>query len=65
MAVDLLSHGSQMVFAASDSTEDKSMPDDNSLAVAIARAWQWQEELESGEYSTTEELASAKWIDIS
>ena len=32
---------------------------------AIARAWKWQEELESGEYSTIEELASAKKIDVS
>ena len=32
---------------------------------AIAWAWKWQEELESGEYSTIEELASAKKIDVS
>lgn len=33
--------------------------------IAIARAWQWQEELESGEYSTVDELATAKKIDVS
>ncbi len=45
--------------------EDKSKSDDNALVVALARAWQWQEELESGEYSTVEELATAKQIDVS
>jgi hypothetical protein len=33
--------------------------------ISLARAWQWQEELESGEYSTVEELASANKIDVS
>ncbi len=33
------------------------------MAVAIARAWQWQEELESGEYASIEELARAKKVD--
>ena len=34
-------------------------------AIALACAWQWQEEPESGEYSTVEELASANKIDVS
>lgn len=42
-----------------------SKSDDNALAVAIARARQWQEELESGEYSTIEDLAAAKKTDVS
>ena len=33
--------------------------------IASACAWKWQEELESGEYSTIEELASANKIDVS
>ena len=32
---------------------------------ALARAWQWQEELESGKYSGVEELARAKKVDRS
>ena len=33
--------------------------------IAFARAWQWQEAPEAGEYSTVEELASANKIDVS
>ena len=33
--------------------------------IALARAWQWREEPEAEEYSTIEELASAKKIDVS
>ena len=59
-------NGRQMIFAAGgDGVENKSKSDDNALVVALARAWQWQEELESGEYSTVEELASANKIDVS
>ena len=58
-------NGRQMIFAAGDTTEDNSKSDDNALVVALARAWQWQEELESGEYSTVQELASAKKSDVS
>jgi hypothetical protein len=57
-------NGRQLVFAAGgDGAEGNSKSDDNALVVAIARAWQWQEELESGEYSTVEDLASAKKLD--
>ena len=31
--------------------------------MAIARAWQWQEELETGKYSTIQDLARAKKVD--
>lgn len=33
------------------------------LAVAIAKAWAWQEQLESGEFGTLEELATANNVD--
>ena len=33
------------------------------LATAIAKSYQWQEQLESGEYTTLEELASANGVD--
>ncbi len=45
--------------------EGNSNSGENALVVALARAWQWQEELESGEYSTVEQLATAKKIDVS
>jgi hypothetical protein len=54
-----------MIFAEGDVGTSNSKSDDNALALAIARAWKWQEELESGEYSGVEELASAKKIDVS
>ena len=54
-------NGRQMIFAAGE--ESKAGSDDNALVVALARAWQWQEELESGEYSTVNELARAKKLD--
>ena len=40
--------------------EDFVPSENNALALAIARAWKWQEELESGKYPSVEELASAK-----
>lgn len=57
--------GRQMIFAAGDGPEDNSKSDDSALVVSLARAWQWQEELEAGEYSTVEEMATAKKIDLS
>ena len=58
-------NGRQMIFAAGNNADDSTKSDDNALVVAIARAWQWQEELESGEFSTVEDLASTKKIDVS
>ena len=58
-------NGRQMIFAEGEVGTSNSKSEDNALALAIARAWKWQEELESGEYSTIEELASAKKIDVS
>lgn len=37
----------------------------DSLVTAIAKAYAWQEEYESGEYGTIEELAKAKGVDRS
>lgn len=58
-------NGRQMIFAAGEGEEDKSKADNHALVVALARAWQWQEELESGKYSGVEELARAKKVDRS
>jgi hypothetical protein len=58
-------NGRQMIFAEGEGGASNSKSEDNALALAIARAWKWQEELESGEYSSVEELASAKKIDVS
>ena len=54
-----------MIFAEGEVGPSNSKSEDNALAFAIARAWKWQEELESGEYATIEELAFAKKIDVS
>ena len=54
-----------MIFAAGNNADDSTKSDDNAPVVAIARAWKWQEELESGEFSKVEDLASAKKIDVS
>ena len=56
-------NGRQMIVAADE--ESQARPDDNALAVAIARAWQWQEELGSGKYASIEDLARAKKVDRS
>ena len=53
-----------MILAEGKDGASNSKSKDNLLALAIARAWKWQEELESGEYSSVEELASAKKIDV-
>ena len=54
-------NGRQMIVAADE--ESTAGPDDNAPAVAIARAWQWQEELESGKHASIEDLARAKKVD--
>jgi hypothetical protein len=53
-------NGRQMVFSTNDGAEES---ESHALVVALAKAWQWQEELESGEYSTIEELAGANNVD--
>ena len=54
-----------MIFAAGEGGASNSKSEDNALALAIARAWKWQEDFESGEYSGVEELARAKKVDRS
>ena len=54
-----------MIFAEGEGGASNSKSEDNALALANTRACKWQEELESGEYSGVEELASAKKIDVS
>ena len=58
-------NGRQMIFVAGEDGASHSKSDDNALALAIARAWKWQEELESGKYASLEELARAKKVDRS
>ena len=49
---------------AEESTNAKDIDDINlTLASAIAKAWAWQDQLESGEYGTLEELATANKVD--
>jgi hypothetical protein len=54
-----------MIFAEGEVGPSNSKSDDNALALAIARAWKWQEELESGQYASLEELAHSKGVDRS
>ena len=54
-----------MIFAEGEDGVSSTKSEDNEMAFAIARAWKWQEELESREYPGVEELASAKKIDVS
>jgi hypothetical protein len=58
-------NGRQMIFAAGEGADEKSKSDNHALVVALARGWQWQEELESGQYASLEELAQAKGVDRS
>jgi hypothetical protein len=56
-------NGRQMIFAEGEDRASNSKSEDNALALAIARAWKWQEELESGKYASIEDLARAKKLD--
>ena len=56
-------NGRQMIFAAGEDGKPIQNRTTTLWQLAIARAWQWQEELESGEYSTVNELARAKKLD--
>jgi hypothetical protein len=56
-------NGRQMIFASGESEDEKSKADNHALVVALARAWQWQEALESSQYSTIGELAKANQVD--
>jgi hypothetical protein len=56
-------NGRQMIFAEGEGEDEKSKADNHALVVALARAWHWQEELESGQYSSIGELAEANQVD--
>lgn len=61
-------NGRQMVSARNSNGLVSVQSDSNSdatLVAAIAKAWAWQEELESGQYSSLEELAQSKSVDRS
>jgi hypothetical protein len=49
-----------MIFAAGEGGTSNSKSEDNALAFAIARAWKWQEELESGQYASLEARSTPK-----
>jgi hypothetical protein len=59
-------NGRQMILAQDDASGANHQPapaPNNALAANIAKAWMWQEQLESGEYATLEDLASANKVD--
>ena len=59
-------NGRQMILAKDDAsgTNQQATPAPNNvLAAMLAKAWQWQEQLESGEFSTFDELGRAKGVD--
>ena len=59
-------NGRQMILAKDDASGTNHQPDpapNNALASNLAKAWMWQEQLESGEYGTLEELARANRVD--
>ncbi len=58
-------NGRQSILTVADAADAKSRADRDALVLALARAWRWQEELESDQYATVEDLASAKGIDLS
>lgn len=60
-------NGRQMVLTQ-DGNESNIAPEratNNSLATAIAKAYRWQQQLESGEYTSLDDLAAANGIDRS
>lgn len=59
-------NGRQMILAKDDAsgTNQQSTPaPNNALAAMLAKAWLWQEQLESGEFSTFDELGRANGVD--
>lgn len=59
-------NGRQMILAKDDASgrNHQAAPAPNSaLAANLAKAWMWQEQLESSEYGTLEELANANKVD--
>jgi hypothetical protein len=60
-------NGRQMVLAQNDASgNQQAEPSPNhTLIVNLAKAYQWQEQLESGEYGSLEELAQSNGVDRS
>jgi hypothetical protein len=59
-------NGRQMILAKDDAsgTNQQAAPaPNNAMAAMLAKAWQWQELLESGEFSTLDELGRAHDVD--
>ncbi len=49
---------------ASGAIQQAASAPNNALTANLAKAWLWQEQLESGEYGTLEELAKANKVDL-
>ena len=61
-------NGRQMILADSVESEsdlDESGMPNNALLIAIARAYSWQDQLESGEFEDLEDIAKANGVDRS
>ena len=59
-------NGRQMIKTMNLNSEAQYTADvDNHLILAIAKAFQWQDELESGEFGSLDEFAQAKKVDRS
>ena len=59
-------NGRQMIKTTNQKSDSQNSAEvDNHLILAIARAFQWQGELESGEHGSLEEFAQAKKVDRS
>ncbi|MEQ1902804.1 MAG: hypothetical protein ABL888_01300 [Pirellulaceae bacterium] len=59
-------NGRQMVLAQDDAsgTNQQAVPaTNNALAINLAKAWLWQEQLESSEFSSIDELGRANGVD--
>ncbi|AMV32094.1 hypothetical protein VN12_08220 [Pirellula sp. SH-Sr6A] len=59
-------NGRQMILADDYTAESKpheSLPPNTALVVNLARAWFWQEQLESGQFGCVEEIATANDVD--
>ena len=56
-------NGRQMVLARGSGRAEPERETNGALVAAIAKAYRWQEQLESGEYATMEELAAANGVD--
>lgn len=59
-------NGRQMILAKDDASgrnHQTAPAPDSALAANLAKAWMWQEHLESSEYGTLEELANANKVD--